>query len=155
MNLINAPSIYFTKKNITVQAIYKIGCKPKWHKFSTTGELIVTDDSATLNYWHIQRLPEPQKPQEIVVDPAGINPVVLSGRSVPAAATQGSLPPNRRAAGNRTYFISEEQDHHQRSRHLLDTLEEVWSIDYIRLRNTCNGLKSVVTSKPPSRRPFS
>ena len=128
---------------------------PKWHKFSTTGELIVTDDSATLNYWHIQRLPEPQKPQEIVVDPAGINPVVLSGRSVPAAATQGSLPPNRRAAGNRTYFISEEQDHHQRSRHLLDTLEEVWSIDYIRLRNTCNGLKSVVTSKPPSRRPFS
>ena len=84
------------------------------------GELIVTDD-ATLNYWHIQRLPEPQKPQEIVVDPAGINPVVLSGRP-PAAQTH---PPNRRAAGNRTYFISDEQDHHQRSRHLLDTLEEV------------------------------
>ena len=52
---------------------------------NSIGELIVTaeDSAATcLNYWHIQRLPEPQQPQEIVVDPAGNNPVIVTSTAV-------------------------------------------------------------------------
>ena len=54
---------------------------------NSIGELIVTaeDSAATcLNYWHIQRLPEPQQPQEIVVDPAGNNPVIVTSTAAGA-----------------------------------------------------------------------
>ena len=55
---------------------------------------MTAEDSAAptcLNYWHIQRLPEPQQPQEIVVDPAGNNPVIVTAAAAGANNSAGLI----------------------------------------------------------------
>ena len=55
---------------------------------------MTAEDSAAptcLNYWHIQRLPEPQQPQEIVVDPAGNNPVIVTSAAAGANNSAGLI----------------------------------------------------------------